>query len=655
MQYKPLDKDNEIRVLNFIYLSSPGSVDDLVRCSIENVSLERPLHFQTHQGYLRQNCPTVWDAFTKCVDLRDSTLEQTTLDKATSIRLSESHHQPSNFRYTWGDFEALSYTWGDRGDARTILVNGTCREVPRNLEEALRALRDLQETRLGIRYWVDSLCIDQKNTEERNEQVKRMREVYGRARAVVVWLGQEEKTDKNAVQAMRYLCRNPCVKLPLHLPAGQLFDIGTALSAFFKKPYWNRSWIIQELAMNRNSTLILCGKFKLTRRMIRLGATYCQKFLKTSEHLSYKFKHDLDMDAWHTASRVYRLVNLTFNPNVEIKLDLLLNLVRGADATDKKDKIYSILGLLNSDISADVIPNYLLSEQQAYTDFMITLIKKSGRLEQIVFGGIPTEEGRSSWVPDWRLPFERHHIQYLRSCQASGTLSANIRYLQEGEHGNHLVCHGYQVDTVDGIATEPAQPCYPTQSRNVSTRYSGRISEALQQTLLMNHPKATRKLLLKVPWILKFDPNSSPTNPRSTLEWHKLSQSRYFQDFDKFRVHNEDFCIGGKRFRDFFPQFIRKSVDITSTSRCMHLALLSLAKRALITTETGYLGLAPVAVRSGDVLAILLGCNFPVVLRPYRDDLYQVVGECYVHGLMDGEILSQKNDENPPLQEFVLC
>jgi hypothetical protein len=347
---------------------------------------------------------------------------------------------------------------------------------------------------------------------------------------------------------------------------------------------------------------------------------------------------------------------LQLNSNVEVKLDPLLNLVRSADATDKKDKVYSILGLLNPGISADVVPDYSLSEQQADMDFMISLIKKSERLEQIVFGGIPTNERWPSWVPDWRLPFGCHHIRYLRSCQASGTLSARIRYLQKGKHGNHLVCYGFQVDVVNGVATEPAQRCYSTQSRNASTRYGGRISEALQQTLLMNHPRATGKLLLEVPWVLEFDSNSSPDYSSSTLEeWHKLSRLRYFQNFDKFRIHSQKFCIGGKSFRDFLPHFIKESVDITTTLQSMRLALLSLAQRALITTKTGYLGLVPVAVRSGDVLAILLGCNFPVVLSPYRHDLYQVVGECYIHGLMDGEILSQGNDKNLSLREFVLC
>jgi hypothetical protein len=657
MQYKPLDKTkNEIRVLRFLDLSSPVLNEDFIQCSIENVPLEGSPHSQSHQGYPQnQKCPMVWDMFTKCVDLRDSTMEQTTLDKATSISLIRNHNQPSNSRYTWGDFEALSYTWGDGGDVRSILVNEIRRDVSRNLEEALRALRGLQETRLGMCYWVDSLCIDQENLEERNEQVKRMKEIYSRARAVIVWLGQEEKMDKDAVQTMRHLCRNPFVENTRQLPADLLLDEWPALFAFIQKPYWNRSWIIQELAMNHNSTLILCGKFKLTRRMIRLGAGYCQELLQTSEDQSYQSVHDLELDAWSMASRMYRLASLTFNPDVEVSLDRLLDLVRRADATDKKDKVYSILGLLDPAVSADVIPDYSLSERQVYTDFMISVVGNSGKLDQIMFGGIPTKEGWPSWVPDWRLPFGRHHIRYLRSRQASGNLPAKFQFLKKGRDGELLACSGFQVDTVDGVAAEPSPRSYPTQSRNASNRYSSRISEALQQTLLMDHPGATGKLLLEVPWISGCDTDSSPANSRSTLKWLQLSQSSYFRKFHEFRKHNEKFCIGGQSFRFFFPQSGMKSVDIAITLRCMRLALLSLEQRALITTRTGYLGLAPIAVRQGDVVAIMLGCKCPMVLRPYSDNLYHVIGECYIHGLMDGEILSQGSGETTLQREFVLC
>jgi hypothetical protein len=361
------------------------------------------------------------------------------------------------------------------------------------------------------------------------------------------------------------------------------------------------------------------------------------------------------LDAWSMASRMYRLASLTFNPNGAVSLDLLLNLVRQADATDKKDKVYGILGLLDPAVSEDVIPDYSLSERQVYTNFMVSIIKKSRRLEQIIFGGITTEEGWPSWVPDWRLPFGRHHIRYLRSRQASGNSLANIRFLKDGRNGDLLACSGFQVDIVDGVAAQPSSRCYFTQSCHTSNRYSSRISEALQRTLLMDHPGANGELLLEVPWIPECDTCTSPTNFYSNPNWLELSQSSYFRKFHEFREHNELFCIGGQSFRDFFPQPDRESVDIAITLRCMRLALLSLDQRVLMTTRTGYLGLAPKAVQQGDVVAILLGCECPIVLRPYSDNVFHVIGECYVHGLMDGEIISQKNGENPLEREFILC
>jgi len=643
-------------VLRFLNLPSLVLANDSIVCSVENVPLEDVPNYHSHQGYLKNHsCPTRWDVFTKYVDLRDSTLEQTGLDKATNFGLSHNHNQPSDFRHPWGDFEALSYTWGDRADARIIIVNGIRREVSKNLEDALKALRCLRETRLGMYYWVDSLCIDQQNEKERNEQVKRMNDIYSRARAVVAWLGQEEGMDRIAVQTMRYLCRKPRVKNPLRLPPRLLLDGWQALFAFMKKPYWNRAWIIQELAMNHNSTLILCGKFKLTRRMIRLGAVWCQELLQGSEDLSYRFDHDLEPEAWSWASRTLQLVSLTSNPKIEIGLERLLNIVRRADATDEKDKVYSILGLLDTAVSADISPDYSRSEQQVYTDFITSIIKRTGRLEQIMFGGISTKEGWPSWVPDWRLPFERHHITYLISGKASGDLSAKCSFISNGTDGTHLVCSGFKVDTVDGVAAEPSPHCHSTQPRSVSTRYGDRLSDALHQTLLMDHPGATERPLLSVPWTLGCATNTNPSNSPSNPEWLNLTHSRYFHRFHEFRNHNGGFCIGGQTLRKFFPQSSEKSVDITMTLQCMRLALLSLNQRALITTATGYLGLAPIAVRPGDVVAVLLGCKCPVLLRPAGNNLYHVIGECYIHGLMRGEILKQGSREDVKTMDFVLC
>jgi hypothetical protein len=70
--------------------------------------------------------------------------------------------------------------------------------------------------------------------------------------------------------------------------------------------------------------------------MIRLGAVFCLELLQADEDQS---NHHPESDVWSIASRMYRLVSLTFDPYFRESLDKLLTLVRRADATDKKDKV----------------------------------------------------------------------------------------------------------------------------------------------------------------------------------------------------------------------------------------------------------------------------------------------------------------------------
>lgn len=72
-----------------------------------------------------------------------------------------------------------------------IRLNGVEVCISSNLEAALRALRNLPKTLHGMRYWVDAVSINQKDTVERNRQVRRMQEIYSKARSTVVWLGDE--------------------------------------------------------------------------------------------------------------------------------------------------------------------------------------------------------------------------------------------------------------------------------------------------------------------------------------------------------------------------------------------------------------------------------------------------------------------------------
>jgi hypothetical protein len=100
------------------------------------------------------------------------------------------------------EYEALSYTWGDPNCTRPINANGVEMQVTTNLFAALRALRQADADRV---LWVDALCIDQKNTQERSDQVQRMRSIYQRAQQTVMWLGDSDESSDRAIEVLEKL------------------------------------------------------------------------------------------------------------------------------------------------------------------------------------------------------------------------------------------------------------------------------------------------------------------------------------------------------------------------------------------------------------------------------------------------------------------
>jgi hypothetical protein len=85
-------------------------------------------------------------------------------------------------------YQALSYTWGDVAKKRPISLNGCTFFVTHNLEDALRSLRCSSSTNQKP-FWIDAICIDQKNHGEKKVQIQRMTSIYRDADQVVIWLG----------------------------------------------------------------------------------------------------------------------------------------------------------------------------------------------------------------------------------------------------------------------------------------------------------------------------------------------------------------------------------------------------------------------------------------------------------------------------------
>lgn len=119
------------------------------------------------------------------------------------ITYSSLHDRPQ--------YLALSYVWGAVEAVNPLLVNGNRHYVTQNLLYALQHLRNMRGPNGGISFWIDALCINQDDNEEKSHQVVLMRDIYSQAYKVLVWLAPPSEESEillarmRAIEALTYL------------------------------------------------------------------------------------------------------------------------------------------------------------------------------------------------------------------------------------------------------------------------------------------------------------------------------------------------------------------------------------------------------------------------------------------------------------------
>ena len=221
-----------------------------------------------------------------------------------------SFHEAKNQGY-----EALSYTWGSEKERLSILINGTEALVTINLHVALEHLR--RETSEVV-LWVDALCINQTDNDEKSGQLNMMTEIYACAKNTRVWLGPADETSDEIMVELAQIGQTVVDRgaldhfirmTTLHIrdPAGasqaedqaknlvedmlqnsliQVNDSLRLLKGFrslLLRSYWSRVWILQEIVVSRNVE-VYCGTLKIEFKLLyaaMLYIIYMRIFLST--------------------------------------------------------------------------------------------------------------------------------------------------------------------------------------------------------------------------------------------------------------------------------------------------------------------------------------------------------------------------------------
>ena len=464
MVYRRLDHEKrEIRLITILPPDPHAPESAPLECRLEEQCLHN-IHFTAaYKRYLDdKNAPGAWHdprAAAEQALPEDETGDWVRVERPDD---NATTHLPA-FRYKWGDFMALSYTWGDPTQLRAIRVNGQPLAVTKNVEACLRVLRGKPYVRAGWRLWIDAICIDQKNVVERASEVKRMREIYTKAWTPLIWLGESDAGSEGALElvltlAREYASRDGVEQLTRALHQNSRhFGEGRwrALNDVVCRRYWRRLWVLQEAALGRDTMPVLCGDrtlswchfaraFDILTRTDEVINTYITDELKDASR-------EFDLAIWPNLATVTEIeaFQKAHHRQQSINIYRLLDTSRAVFATDPRDKVYGLLALMDENLASLVQPDYTDTVLNVYGSFALATIEATDKLDIIRHAGRTSDPTFPSWVPDWT---EQPKLCALTMSDSFFTASgASVADLHRLADPRLLSCKGFIVDRFDGL------------------------------------------------------------------------------------------------------------------------------------------------------------------------------------------------------------
>ncbi|KAH8590415.1 heterokaryon incompatibility protein-domain-containing protein [Bisporella sp. PMI_857] len=525
-------------------------------------------------------------------------------------------------------FFALSYTWGEQTNQVEMTFEGHQILIGRNLAAALVSIRN--EGEVAYILWVDALCINQKDTTEKMDQVQKMKRIYESAKAVIVWLGDEFDGIGDAFDWLKALPEYTDVangywdKQRNFKPIDLSSQVTDALCRLTAVPWWRRVWIIQEIVVCRTA-VAFCGKNKIpfasfsnlshvlqvveaTGIAYDAGSNFDRVIQSTKNSAVFE---ELRAN-WHCCTRLPEGIDLGF----------WLRLVSTRClSTEPHDRIYALLGISSDDDRHAIKPDYTISKVQVYRRATIHIIQLEKSFDILQLGErLARDPAYPSWLPGWDQKAldsgPRLDIRIKSRTQLKFTLWTNSELSIMKVSG---VYHS-KLDTVaspfhwegDGLAL-------PTCLRHWYETLSKVVGSAIP------------------------DPYAESCGKEEAFAY-TLTAGTFFPRITRSgRVSPGQACKAWLAAPDVedIPSFGSEN-DLPHSIRQFRLQALGYLKgRTFCITESGYLCLAPRNARIGDIAVILGTHSAPVCLRPV-DGHYEWIGSMYVHEAM--KLLSDKSE-----------
>ncbi|CBX96676.1 hypothetical protein LEMA_P109410.1 [Plenodomus lingam JN3] len=569
------------------------------------------------------------------------------------------------------EYTALSYSWGAvNGTVPVVFLDGQGQRAELLITETLHSffrqiITDSAESITRLALWVDAVCINQSDLEEKNSQVAMMHKIYHQAQKVAVWLGDGSKETETAMDIIPRLAaveeqanllkqdanltvggRQP-LSVRLGLPRDGA-DEYMALVALLRNPWFARVWIIQEVAMATH-VIVKCG----------FRSASWDDFV-SAFHVLNSLNMIMPDPAQYVqlVTRTLGIIDARASKLSGHERDTLGTLLRcrSSLATNPRDKVYGLLGLTTDAQALDFRPDYKAEVHQTYIRIAFAIITAEGSLDVL---GVPRGTSTSavsslpSWVPDWSTwtstPALNRRDRPANCPRTSEFLTRNasrdtkpIASLHDG-HLLHL--HGYTWDHISHVGAL-------LHSEDELADYTLWIPSALKfyrqhtQSLLnwehMTHAHCktaiyppTGQPILEAYWQTITAGWSVEEAPLSTTDY--LKWDTYHRPFPSLRRHLGTLATTSAYATFTFALNCFKQLFSAQPNSGFDRSLTLASNRRLVRSARGYLGLVPAQARVGDGIALVAGAGAPLVVRAVGAGRWELLGEGYVHGVMDGE------------------
>ncbi|KIW69593.1 hypothetical protein PV04_05463 [Phialophora macrospora] len=339
---------------------------------------------------------------------------------------------------------AASYEWGDVEETTNIYLNGQDFPVTINLFHFLQNYRRLftegynesgqnpcepeGRSTESQTLWIDAICINQLDEDERAIQLTHLTEIYAKATIVIAYVGELDKPDQVGFDTIFDLCwrmtnQNSVDSIGRSIQgdvkAGELTSfnpLADSLRDFFERRFFSRVWTVQELVMGSQTAgvLLMCGTKIIPLNTLKTLAK--DILFPAATHLDDDRLVTFSTHVWPCFSLADTLrVHPRDTPSgVARRLLWLLHATWSHNATDARDKIYGLLGLLDAKIEmpAELAPSYRIPPEKVYHNYAKWLIENIG--DATILEGRPlVHDSMPSWVTNMARPTTYEFVDLL--------------------------------------------------------------------------------------------------------------------------------------------------------------------------------------------------------------------------------------------------